>query len=58
MTFRTLKEAAEYILTLPKEQKELAWRHTADCLKNAAEREIAWMLFGPAAMVRVAARPR
>jgi hypothetical protein len=45
-TLRTLKDAAEYVLALPKKkQAEPAWQHASEALRNAAEREIAWMWF-------------
>ena len=52
-TLRTLKDAAEYVLALPpkKQKKEPAWQQAAECLKNAAEREIAWMWFARPAMM-------
>jgi hypothetical protein len=51
-TLRTLKDAAELLLALPKKvQAEPAWQHTADALRNAAEREIAWMWFARPAMM-------
>ena len=51
-TLRTLEDAAEYVLALPKNmQDEPAWQFAAECLKNAAEREIAWMWFARPAMM-------
>jgi hypothetical protein len=52
-TLRTLKDAAEYVLALPeKTQAEPAWQHAAEALRNAAEREIAWMWFARPAVMR------
>ena len=52
-TLHTLKDAAEYVLSLPpQKKKEPAWQHAAECLKNAAEREIAWMWFARPAMMQ------
>lgn len=50
-TLRTLQDAAKYVLALPPNvQKEPAWQAAAECLTNAAEREIAWMWFARPAM--------
>jgi hypothetical protein len=52
-TLRTLQHAAEYVLALPPNvQKEPPWQAAAECLTNAAEREIAWMWFARSAMMR------
>jgi hypothetical protein len=57
-SLRTLKDAAEYVLALPKKaQADPAWQHAAECLKNAAEREIAWMWFARPAMMRALLGP-
>lgn len=50
---RTLKDAAEYVLALPPNiQNERPWQFAAECLKNAAEREIAWMWFARPSMMK------
>ena len=55
---RTLKDAGEYILALPTNiQKEKRWQSAAECLTNAAEREIAWMWFAQPAMMRALQGP-
>ena len=52
-TLRTLKDAANYVLSLPPDiQKEPHWQSAAECLRNAAEREIAWMWFARPALMR------
>ena len=52
-TLRALKDAANYVLSLPPDiQKEQHWQSAAECLRNAAEREIAWMWFARPAMMR------
>jgi hypothetical protein len=52
-TLRTLQDAAKYVLALPpKVQKEPPWQAAAECLTNAAEREMAWMWFARSAMMR------
>jgi hypothetical protein len=39
----TLKDAADYVLALPKRVRaEPQWQRAAECLKNAAAREVAW----------------
>jgi hypothetical protein len=51
-TLRTLKDAAEYVLALPKKmQNEPAWQLAAMELKNAAERDPAWRWFARSAMM-------
>jgi hypothetical protein len=57
-TLRTLKDAAEYVLALPeKVQAEPPWQFAAECLKNAAEREVAWMWFARPAMMHAILGP-
>jgi hypothetical protein len=52
-TLRTLQDAAEYVLALPPEvQSEQTWQRAADALRNAADREKAWMWFARPAMMR------
>jgi hypothetical protein len=52
-TLRTRQDAAEYVLALPPEiQNEQTWQFAAEALRNAAEREIAWMWFARPAMMR------
>lgn len=54
----TLRDAAEYVLTLPEDvQQQPAWQHAADALRNAAEREVAWMWFARPAMMRAIMGP-
>jgi hypothetical protein len=51
-TLRTLKDAAEYVLALPKKvQAEPAWQLAAKELKNAAELDPAWRWFARSAMM-------
>lgn len=41
------------MLALPKKvQAEPAWQHAAECLKSAAERELAWMWFARPAVLK------
>lgn len=55
---RTLKDAAEYVLELPPEmQSRPAWQFAAEALRNAAEREAAWMWFARPAMMRAILGP-
>lgn len=57
-TLHTLQHAAEYVLALPPNvQKEPPWQAAAECLTNAAEREIAWMWFARSAMMRALLGP-
>ncbi len=57
-TLRTLKDAAEYVLSLPpQKQKEPAWQHAAEALRYAAEREAACMWFARPAMLRALQEP-
>jgi hypothetical protein len=57
-TLRTLKDAAEYVLALPAEaQAELGWQQAAQDLKNAAEREKAWMWFARSGMMHARLGP-
>ncbi|MBN9007222.1 MAG: hypothetical protein J0H40_17630 [Rhizobiales bacterium] len=54
----TLRDAAEYVLEQPPEvQSEPAWQHAAHALRNAAEREAAWMWFARPAMMRAILGP-
>lgn len=54
----TLRDAAEYILSLPEEtQAERPWQFAAECLKNAADREIAWMWFARPSMMHALLGP-
>ena len=51
-TLHTLKDAAEYVLALPKKaQAEPAWQRAARELKNAAELDPAWRWFARSAMM-------
>jgi hypothetical protein len=57
-TLRTLKDAAEYVLALPKEtQAEPAWQRAARELKNAAELDPAWRWFARSAMMHALLGP-
>jgi hypothetical protein len=54
----TLRDAAEYVLSLPEEtQAERPWQFAAECLRNAAEREVAWMWFARPSMMRALRGP-
>jgi hypothetical protein len=57
-TLRTLKDAAEYVLALPKAvQAEPQWQHAAHELKNAAELDPAWRWFARSAMMHALLGP-
>jgi hypothetical protein len=57
-TLRTLKDAAEYVLSLSKEtQAEPAWQRAARELKNAAELGPAWRWFARSAMMHALLGP-
>jgi hypothetical protein len=57
-TLRTLNDAAEYVLALPKKtQAEPAWQRAARELKNAAELDPAWRWFARSAMMHALLGP-